>query len=369
MLNTLPSSATSRRRGGQPSNRNALKHGYFAVRNLTPFTPRLDPIQSGSPLSRRSPLPALYARAIQSVRQQIALTFDAASHATGFKSILTWQRALLRHLALFIRYRKALARHQQSQFQLELCASHTLAFIRRDLQEKGFPIQKYSFRGKPELMDDNSPASPHPFLTAYQWALLEPLLPVQELPSPLGLVPERARVPERACTGRVGAGGEVLPRPPSHLSPPSPRCHLLETRPSRPLAGSFLSDDKIPTFPRHPSPNVFFIWGGGGGGVAAGAGASARQRPLLPPPLPHWPPLPPLFRPLPRLPRPLRHRSPDPGRPGHIHPLRRLPVPLSHCSGHLANSYRPAAHAARLPILPPTPPKNHFQKPSALPLF
>ena len=229
-LSPNPSTFGNRRRGGQPSNRNALKHGYFAVHNPTPFTPHLDPIQSGPLLSRRTPLPALYARAIQSIRRQIALTFDAASHATGFNSILTWQRALLRHLALFLRYRKALARYQQPKFHLQLVASHPLALIRHDFQENGIPLDTHSFRGTLELSDFNSPssqdpniilsdyssrenlklsdfnstASDHPFITSYQWALLEPLLRDPKLPSPSGLVPDRARVP-----GRVEESGEA----------------------------------------------------------------------------------------------------------------------------------------------------------------
>ena len=190
MLNTSPLSPNPsppgiRRRGGQPSNHNALKHGFFAVHNLTPFTPRLEPVQTGSPQSQSAPLlrsmcvrqaalagqlhnsmeewpgvelGPLLARAIQSTRQQITLTFDAASHATGFNSILTWQRALLRHIDLFLRYSKALARYQQLQLHLDLCASHTLALIRRDFQENGLPLAPHSFRGTPESSDFNSSA-------------------------------------------------------------------------------------------------------------------------------------------------------------------------------------------------------------------
>jgi hypothetical protein len=168
MLNTLPISPTPsspgiRRRGAQPSNRNALKHGLYVLRNPTPFTPHLNPavpcsdIMAGSLLSRST-------QAIQSTREQIAGLLLSSQDARGLRSNLTWQRAIARQLNLLIRYRKALARLQQPQLHLQFVAAHALDLLRYDFRENGIPRAAYSFRGKPELSDLNSPDARNNYL-------------------------------------------------------------------------------------------------------------------------------------------------------------------------------------------------------------
>jgi len=49
MLTTLPPSSLPRRRGGQPSNHNALKHGLHARKNPTPFAPLVHFIPASQP--------------------------------------------------------------------------------------------------------------------------------------------------------------------------------------------------------------------------------------------------------------------------------------------------------------------------------
>jgi hypothetical protein len=233
MLNTLPPSPAIRRRGGQPSNRNALRHGLYARRNPTPLAHLLKSIPVPRPGLDR--IPEVLSQAVMSIRAQIARLFASSPQGADLRSILAWQRPILHLLGLFIRTQKALARLQQPQLQLQFVAAHALALIRYDFRQNGITRDAYSFREKNELSDLNSPAcqehgltsvaysfreknqlsdlnssffqedaspsasdTPHSFLSPGQLQVLEQLLPSPN-PEDLGRGRERGRPPSDPC--------------------------------------------------------------------------------------------------------------------------------------------------------------------------
>jgi hypothetical protein len=198
MLNTLPpspvpSSPGIRRRGGQPSNRNAFKHGFFAEKNPTHLTQLVNAIPLSKPGLER--IPEVLTQAIPAIRQQIARLFESSPEGADLRSVLAWHRPILRLLGLFIRANRALARIQQPQFQMKFVAAHALALIRYDFRENGITRDAYSFREKNNLSDlkrsrENFFASPTDsppcFLTCHQSELLEPLIPIPDRADPRG---------------------------------------------------------------------------------------------------------------------------------------------------------------------------------------
>jgi hypothetical protein len=195
MLNTLPPTITPcspglpippRRRGGQPSNRNALKYGCFAEKNPTSLTDFLSLIRVS--LSGMDKIPEVFDQAILATRKQIALLVKASQEAADLRSTLSCQRPILRLFRLLIQVKKAQARHQQPLLQLQLVAEHALDLIRYDFHAGGITRDAYSFREKNKLSDLNSPACrkysvsldsnpPALFLADHQWAVIESFIP------------------------------------------------------------------------------------------------------------------------------------------------------------------------------------------------
>ena len=105
MLNFIPSSTLPRRRGGQPCNRNALKHGFHARKNPSPCVP----LERTVAASR----PALFAdsevfnQVTLALRQQIDQFFQASQDAVGLRSVLAWHRAVLHGITLLKQITKA----------------------------------------------------------------------------------------------------------------------------------------------------------------------------------------------------------------------------------------------------------------------
>jgi hypothetical protein len=200
MLNTLPSSSIITqskehpgvlppdmgvrppRRGAQPLNHNALRHGLYARANPTPLTHFLITFQATLPGLEK--IPRLLQTAILDVRLQIVRIFSSPPPTKEFRRFLSWHRSILHLMAYFIRLQKSLFRLQQPQRSLQLVAVHALALIRHDFRSNGITRDAYSFRENKQLSDFNSlpeynlpPASTLLFLTPRQCRLLAPLLP------------------------------------------------------------------------------------------------------------------------------------------------------------------------------------------------
>ena len=194
MLNTLlpspaprppsPISNSPRRRGGQPSNRNAFKHGLYAFRNALPLTHLANSIKNSHP--GLEIIPEILEGSILLLRGQIARLFESSPKGTDLRSILAWHRPIHRLLGLFLRVERILARHRRPLLHLEFVAAHALELIHYDFLASGILRDAYSFREKNKKSDFNS-FQEYPelsfsdsrvlFLTARQWGVLEPLVP------------------------------------------------------------------------------------------------------------------------------------------------------------------------------------------------
>jgi hypothetical protein len=233
-----------RRRGAQPLNRNALRHGLYSRVNPTPLTHFLINFQSTLP--GLEGIPRLLETAILEVRLQIARIFSSPPPAKEFDRFISWHRSILHLMGCFIHLQKTLFRLQQPQRSLQLVAVHALALIRQDFHSNGITRDAYSFREKNKLSDFNSlpeynlpPASSLLFLTPRQCRLLAPLLPPVNasplqtgtssgerlgLPSPDGALPSGDRAASLSAA-KGGAGGlhpdmgVRLGRPPANPLP------------------------------------------------------------------------------------------------------------------------------------------------------
>jgi transposase len=251
MMNTHPSSPGIRRRGAQPSNRNALRYGIFAKKSPTPLTQLVNLVPLAKP--GLDGIQARLDQAIPAIRDQIAWLLGSSPEGANLRSVLAWHRPIIRLLGLFIRAKKALARIQQPQLQMKFVAAHALALIRYDFRENGitcdaysfceknnlsdfnsagfreneFTRAAYSFREKIELSDLNSLGfsedafppfsdSHHPFLAPAQWAVLEPLIPPSN-----HLPPSTSCSPLPMCTSSGEGSGVRLGRgrPPADPRP------------------------------------------------------------------------------------------------------------------------------------------------------
>jgi len=272
LLNTLPPSIPSpllpRRRGGQPANHNALRHGLHARQHLAPFASLAHAVPASQP--------ALFAdseafnRAILALRQQIAALFQASQNTAGLRSILPWHRAILYGITLLKQIMKARQRCLQPQQHLQFIAAHALDLIRHDFRSSGITRDAYSFRGKCEKSDLNSPASqenasqslsgfPYLFLTPRQCQILASLLPPSSLSQNPSFYSESSALPApvpHLCRQAQASGGPVL----SIVEGSSSRCSSDVSRPA--VEGQ---DGEIHPGRELPSPNVYLYLGRGGG--------------------------------------------------------------------------------------------------------
>ncbi|HEY5269175.1 MAG TPA: transposase, partial [Anaerolineales bacterium] len=196
MLNTLPPSVAPalrvcppilrRRRGGQPSNPNALKHGLYAARNQTPFT-SVSTFKSSYRQILDKSLDVI-SQAIPELQEKIVLAFQLSEKAKDTRSLLSWLRLLTKMINVVVRLRTTWFRLQQPARDLHSASQHAQALIRYDFRSQGITRDADSFREKCELSDFNSLTfreslcasrsdPPYPFITPRQWRVLEPLLP------------------------------------------------------------------------------------------------------------------------------------------------------------------------------------------------
>ena len=224
MLNTLPPSPLShtsippRRRGGQPSNRNAFKHGLYAVRTHTPLTSLVNSIQVSQPGLEM--IPEFLEQSIPLLRSLIARMFASPPRAAGLRSILAWHRPINRLLGLFLRVKKALAHQRQPLILLHFVAAHALELIYYDFFTSGILRDAYSFREKNKKSDFNSfpknllPVNSAFFLTSRQWSVLEPLvLPFDTLSTSPSFTPPRMCFPSGEGSGEAPSMGVRRGRP------------------------------------------------------------------------------------------------------------------------------------------------------------
>ncbi len=175
-----------RRRGAQPSNRNALTHGFYAARNQTPLTRFLSSFANFWQILEKRP-PA-FNQAVLELQQKIQEALQISEKVEDLRSILAWQKTLLKIINSVAQLKTVRFMQQRSFRDLVFVAQHAIALVRYDFRSFGITRDADSFRVVSEKSDFNSLAfreslcafrsdPPYPFITPRQWAVLEPLLP------------------------------------------------------------------------------------------------------------------------------------------------------------------------------------------------
>jgi transposase len=178
-----------RRRGAQPSNRNALTHGLYAAKNKTPLTGLLSSFANFWQILDKRP-PA-FSQAILEFQQKIVEAFQISEKIEDLRSILAWQKTLLKMINSVAQLKTVRFMQQRSFRDLFFVAQNAIALIRYDFRACGITRDADSFRVVSEKSDFNSLTfrgslcafrsdPPYPFITPRQWAVLEPLLPPSE---------------------------------------------------------------------------------------------------------------------------------------------------------------------------------------------
>jgi hypothetical protein len=100
-----------RRRGAQPSNRNALTHGFYAARNQAPLTRFLSSKSFWQILDKRPPA---FNQAVLELQQKIVEAFQISEKIEDLRSILVWQKTLLKMINSVAQLKTACFMRQRS---------------------------------------------------------------------------------------------------------------------------------------------------------------------------------------------------------------------------------------------------------------
>ena len=182
----LPAEALPRRRGGQPSNRNAFHHGLYAAKNQTPLTSLSNSIPHYLPMQDKSS--GSFRQVIRELQEIVVLIYRLKEEAETTRIWLGWDKLAMRTIKKIIRLKFAWSRHLQPMCDLQFVSQDALAIIRFNFQDYGITRDADSFRDKFEKSDLKSLAfqeqicstisdPPYPFITPRQWSVIEPLLP------------------------------------------------------------------------------------------------------------------------------------------------------------------------------------------------
>ena len=175
-----------RRRGGQPSNRNALIHGLYAAKNQTPLTSVSTSIANYRQMLAQSPGSVL--ELFQEIQASMDLIPQLREKFENTPLFLPLAKQMLQLVKISASIKTAWFWHQQPERDLQFVAKYGLALIRYNFRDYGITRDADSFRLVFEKSDLNSLtfreplcstiSDPlYPFITARQWTIIEPLLP------------------------------------------------------------------------------------------------------------------------------------------------------------------------------------------------
>jgi transposase len=174
-IRSVPNASTLHqrsRRGAQPGNRNAYKHGFYS-RQVTRLYP-----SSQEPLSASGSFEQVLSdrldRLSWDIRLEMCRLFAASTQTRDLDSLLPYSRAIARHMSRFISVKNRKARLDHTLRQLRLVAERTLDLIRYDFLSRNIPTTPDSFLGNLKKPDQNPKSSS--FLTPHQHRLIEPFL-------------------------------------------------------------------------------------------------------------------------------------------------------------------------------------------------
>jgi transposase len=191
-----------RKRGGQPSNHNALKHGRYAALHPTPLADFSNSISQHQIDLRRSAVSIR--QTIQAVQEKFVSTRQMKEKTGDIRSRLAWDKLQLRSFKFLVRMKLMLFRQDLPMWNLQMVAKYALAILRFIFQDSAINRDADSFRVALEKSDLNSPAFQtsvcsgfsdplYPFITVHQWAVIEPLLPPPDKTSRRGRPPADPR--------------------------------------------------------------------------------------------------------------------------------------------------------------------------------
>ncbi|MGD0751648.1 MAG: hypothetical protein ABSA23_09580 [Anaerolineales bacterium] len=184
----------ARRRGGQPSNRNALRHGFYSRHHPASLTKLTQTIGRYRQIEAQGD-PVVLARAIPGLHKQI----DVLDHvctglmvAGNVSLFIALHKLALKAINTSVRYKLILHKRWQPFRDLQFVAGHALDLIAYDFWEHRITRDADSFRSDTQKSDLNSIPSGEsllpaisepdfPFLSPPQWQLLQPLLPALSL--------------------------------------------------------------------------------------------------------------------------------------------------------------------------------------------
>ena len=199
MLSILPTIAISppghsqirlppipRRKGAEPFNSNALKHGLYAVRTPTPFT--------GLSFSTGDSWQSAYESfnaigpGIQGLREEVLLVLGSIGRDRDFHSALKSLRLKTKLVTTEMRMKVGSIKLRAPIYDLQFVSRHANDLIRWNFRSQGITRNAYSFREKRKLSDFYSHSfreneqssqvdSTFPFISPGQWAIVEPLIP------------------------------------------------------------------------------------------------------------------------------------------------------------------------------------------------
>jgi transposase len=199
MLNVLPATAipaldhsqirppvVPRRRGAQPFNSNALKHGLYAVRTPAPIT-GLSFSTGDSWQSAYESFNAI-ALGIQGLREEVLLVLNTIGRDRDFHSAMTSLRLKTKLVTNEMHMKVDSIKLREPIYDLQFASRHANDLIRWDFRSQGITRNAYSFRENRKLSDFYSHSfrknerssqmdSTFPFISAGQWAIVEPLIP------------------------------------------------------------------------------------------------------------------------------------------------------------------------------------------------
>lgn len=240
-----------RRRGAQPCNSNALRHGLYARRNSTPLASGLHPyfnLQSTCPwistgkISTSLPSaigdPKFLDQRLRSTQESLrAYLLAGPPDPQDFRKYLSWQRPVLAALRSIQRQAFVSAGLHRSRADLTLAAEQPLRLIALSLAASGIscdiencnytvPTQTQAASPLADRTSGSLQNAPN-FLTDAQWEIIRPLLPpihnqkstIRNLQSPRGRPPADPRLLLDAIFWKLAfhARWRDITRPPSPL--------------------------------------------------------------------------------------------------------------------------------------------------------
>ena len=179
-----PAPVVPRRRGGQPGNRNAFRHGMYSAQNPSSLADVSATLASIASERRESPRTAL--RHIPTLQSMVLEGFQPTQDR---RLLMAQMRLVMRLTGLSGALKKDKYLHfERENISLEAAAALSLPLIKGLFHKYGIPRDAGSFREKLDRSDLKS-AHPlgtsqpfqeeplYPYIPDRQWAVIEPLLP------------------------------------------------------------------------------------------------------------------------------------------------------------------------------------------------